>query len=83
MTRAKLRRWHIWLGWAAAIPVLIWVISGLVMVARPIEEVRGSGLLREGEPLRVLGTPVPPSIAGVSVEIAHTRAACAGAAMGG
>lgn len=37
MNRAKLRRWHIWLGWAAAIPVLVWIISGLVMVARPTE----------------------------------------------
>jgi uncharacterized iron-regulated membrane protein len=65
MNRAKLRRWHIWLGWAAAIPVLVWVISGLVMVARPIEEVRGSGLLRDAQPVRITGTPIPPSISGV------------------
>jgi hypothetical protein len=68
MNRTKLRRWHTWLGWAAAIPVLIWVISGLVMVSRPIEEVRGSGLLREAEPVRVVGTPIPPSIAGVPLK---------------
>lgn len=35
-------RWHIWLGWAAAIPLLLWTVSGLVMVIRPLEEVRGT-----------------------------------------
>lgn len=65
MNRAKLRRWHIWLGWAAAIPVLVWVISGLFMVARPIEDVRGSGLLRDPKPTQLAGTPIPPSLAGV------------------
>jgi hypothetical protein len=63
--RAKLRRWHIRLGWVAAIPVLLWVISGLVMVARPIEEVRGEGLLRDAQPVRLVGTPIPPLISGV------------------
>ena len=41
ISRSKLRRWHIWLAWIAAIPLLFWTVSGLVMVARPIEEVRG------------------------------------------
>ena len=63
--RTKLRRWHIWLGWVAAIPVLLWVISGLIMVARPIEEVRGAGLLREAGPVRLAGPPTPPLVAGV------------------
>jgi hypothetical protein len=39
-----LARWHIWLGWAVAIPLLLWCASGLLMVARPIEEVRGEHL---------------------------------------
>ncbi|MCE2842943.1 MAG: hypothetical protein LW689_09350, partial [Novosphingobium sp.] len=37
-------RWHIWLGWLVAVPLLFWTVSGLVMVARPIEEVRGHTL---------------------------------------
>lgn len=37
-------KWHIWLGWAAAVPLLMWTLSGLVMVARPIDEVRGTHL---------------------------------------
>jgi hypothetical protein len=63
--RSKLRRWHIWLAWIAAIPVLLWIVSGLVMVARPIEEVRGEGLLKPATPMRLVGTPIPPLLAGV------------------
>jgi len=63
--RGKYRRWHIWLAWVAAIPILLWVISGLLMVARPIEEVRGAGLLDEPAPIRLIGPPIPPLIAGV------------------
>jgi len=63
--RSKLRRWHIWLAWVAAIPVLLWTISGLIMVARPIEEVRGENLLRPAGTMRLVGTPIPPRIAGV------------------
>ena len=63
--RTQYRRWHIWLGWVAAIPVLLWVVSGLIMVARPIEDVRGSGLLREADPVRLAGPPIPPLVAGV------------------
>ena len=63
--RVQFRRWHIWLGWVAAIPMLLGVVSGLIMVARPIEDVRGSGLLREAEPIRLAGTPIPPMVAGV------------------
>ncbi len=39
-----LGRLHIWIGWLVGIPLLIWTISGLVMVSRPIEEVRGNHL---------------------------------------
>jgi hypothetical protein len=65
--RGKYRRWHIWLAWGAAIPILLWVISGLIMVARPIEEVRGEGLLSDPPPIRLAGPPIPPLIAGVPV----------------
>ncbi len=37
-------RWHIWLGWVVGLPVLMWTVTGLWMVARPIEEVRGEHL---------------------------------------
>ena len=40
-------RWHIWLGWLVGIPLLLWTVSGLVMVAKPIEEVRGTDLRLE------------------------------------
>ncbi|QLC25110.1 hypothetical protein HFP57_08785 [Parasphingopyxis algicola] len=42
--RPTLTKWHIWLGWLAGVPLLLWTISGLFMVARPIEEVRGTHL---------------------------------------
>ena len=63
--RSRFRRWHIWIAWVAAIPVLLWIVSGLVMVVRPIEEVRGEELLKSAAPMRLVGTPVPPQIAGV------------------
>ena len=39
-----LARWHIRLAWVLAVPLLLWTLSGLVMVARPIDEVRGENL---------------------------------------
>lgn len=66
--RSRNRRWHIWLAWVAAIPILLWTISGLIMVARPIEEVRGEGLLNDPAPIRMLGPPIPPLISGVAVQ---------------
>ena len=65
--RGKYRRWHIWLAWVAALPILLWVVSGLIMVARPIEEVRGTALLRDPSPIRLDGPPVPPLVAGVQL----------------
>jgi uncharacterized iron-regulated membrane protein len=60
--RLSLRKYHIWLGWIIGLPLLAWTVSGLVMVARPIEHVRGENLI--GEPPRLAtGTrPVPPPI---------------------
>jgi hypothetical protein len=40
----KLARWHIRLGWLVGVPLLLWTLSGLIMVARPIDEVRGNHL---------------------------------------
>mgnify|MGYP000032374607 FL=1 len=45
----RFAKWHIWLGWLVAVPLLMWTISGLVMVSRPIEEVRGNHLREEVE----------------------------------
>lgn len=63
--RSRLRRWHVWLGWLVGIPVLLWVASGLFMVSRPMEEVRGEHLVRKPAPIRLDGPAVPPAIAGV------------------
>ncbi|WP_229658423.1 PepSY domain-containing protein [Tsuneonella deserti] len=52
----RFARWHIWLAWLTAIPVLIWTVSGLVMVARPIETVRGQDLRIEERALPLPGT---------------------------
>jgi len=41
---ARYARWHIWLGWLVGVPLLLWTISGVAMIARPIEEVRGEHL---------------------------------------
>jgi uncharacterized iron-regulated membrane protein len=60
--RQRLRRWHIWLGWIVGLPFLAWTVSGLVMVARPIETVRGEGLIAEAPALPAGLAPVPPAI---------------------
>ncbi|WP_417620640.1 PepSY domain-containing protein [Parasphingorhabdus sp.] len=43
----KLMRWHVWLGWLIGVPVILWTATGLFMVARPIEQVRGTHLRAE------------------------------------
>lgn len=45
-----LAKWHIWLGWLTGVPLVLWCLSGLVMVAKPIDEVRGTDLRREIAP---------------------------------
>ncbi|HEY0026652.1 MAG TPA: hypothetical protein VGC35_02165 [Allosphingosinicella sp.] len=62
LLRRNLRRWHIWLGWVIGIPFLLWTVTGLVMVAKPIGEVRGEGLLGEAPALPSGLVPVPPAI---------------------
>ena len=40
----RFARWHIWLGWLVGVPVLMWTVTGLVMIAKPLDEVRGEAL---------------------------------------
>ncbi len=50
--RRAFYRLHLWLGWLIGVPLLLWTVSGLWMVARPIEEVRGVHL--KAEPARLV-----------------------------
>lgn len=45
-----LAQWHIWLGWLVGVPIVMWLATGLLMVSRPIEEVRGEHLRRDLPP---------------------------------
>lgn len=49
-----LARWHIWLGWLVGVPIAMWLATGLFMVSRPIEEVRGDHLRVKPAPIPVL-----------------------------
>jgi hypothetical protein len=67
--RHNLRRWHIRLGWLIGLPMLFWTLSGVVMVWKPIEEVRGTDLLAEPAPVRMTSPPLaPPQVAGMPIE---------------
>ena len=57
--RRSLFRYHVWLGWLVGVPLLLWTVSGLVMVARPIETVRGSDLKLERPPALLTPDAVP------------------------
>lgn len=46
-----LAKWHIWLGWLVGVPIVMWLGTGLLMVSRPIEEVRGEHLRIAAEPV--------------------------------
>ena len=43
----RFAKWHIWLGWLVGFPILMWTVTGVVMVIKPIEEVRGNHLRKE------------------------------------
>lgn len=64
--RTLLRRWHLWLGWIVGLPILFWVVSGLVMVVRPIEDVRGTALLASPPPLQLRTAAQVPSLNGIA-----------------
>ena len=49
----RFARWHIWLGWVVGLPILMWTVTGLVMIARPLEEVRGDDLRHPAAPLAI------------------------------
>ena len=61
-------RLHIWLGWAVAIPLILWTVSGLWMVARPIEEVRGEHLRSTPVPLAFSGAAQWPDTGGKTLK---------------
>ena len=60
--RSSLRRYHIWLGWLIGVPMLLWTVSGVLMVVKPIEEVRGEALLSDARPVRMATPPVAPAL---------------------
>jgi PepSY-associated TM region len=62
--RQALRRYHIWLGWLIGVPMLFWTLSGVVMVWKPIEEVRGTALLADPAPFELTSTPIAPRVEG-------------------
>ncbi|WP_246202944.1 PepSY domain-containing protein [Sphingomonas lacunae] len=68
ITMRRLARWHIWLGWLIGVPLLLWTFSGLWMVARPIEEVRGTDLRSEPARLPAITAPVLPATEARPVE---------------
>jgi uncharacterized iron-regulated membrane protein len=80
-TMRRLARWHIWLGWLVAIPLLLWTVSGLIMVARPIDEVRGT-TMRINAPEQALPAnftpalpflaPGQPSVAAYTLSMRHS-----------
>ncbi len=65
----KFARWHIWLGWVVGVPVVMWTVTGLFMVSRPIEQVRGNDLMVE-QPTKAL----PPDMKiGVTLPASPTK----------
>ncbi len=60
-----LARWHIWLGWLIAVPLIMWTLTGLLMVWQPIEEVRGNHL-RQATPMVAL-----PADAEIAVDVSQ------------
>jgi hypothetical protein len=67
MQYRSLHKWHIWLGWLVGVPLILWTASGLFMVMRPIEEVRGEHL-RKGPLMLTATAPVAPLLGPRPVE---------------
>lgn len=69
-------KWHIWLGWLVGVPIVMWTATGLFMVARPIEEVRGEHLRL---PVKAAPLVLPGSaIAGEDANLEEIRVRMAG-----
>ena len=58
----RFARWHVWLGWLVGFPILMWTATGLFMVARPIEEVRGDHLRAPHAAIDPVGIVFPKTI---------------------
>jgi hypothetical protein len=69
VTMRRLAKWHIWLGWLVGVPIAMWLATGLLMVARPIEAVRGDHLRREA-PAEALAIP-GSTLAGAEANLAE------------
>lgn len=67
LSMRTLAKWHIWLGWLVGVPIVMWLASGLLMVSRPIEEVRGDHLrvTTETVPLVLQGSTLASPEAGL------------------
>lgn len=61
--RRTLRRIHLWLGWLVGVPILFWTLSGLIMVVRPIDQVRGTDRRAPPPTLSYPATLTPPKVA--------------------
>lgn len=68
ITMRSLAKWHVWLGWLVGVPIAMWLATGLFMVSRPIEEVRGEHLRRDvaPQPLAIPGS----TLAGAEAKLA-------------
>lgn len=66
--RRRLFRLHVWLGWIVAVPLLLWIVTGLWMAARPIEEVRGEHLRARAVPVAAGGIVSWPDTRGKTMK---------------
>ena len=62
--RSLLRRYHIWLGWLIGVPMLFWTLSGVVMVWKTNDEVRGVALLSDPAPFTLAAPLIVPRVEG-------------------
>lgn len=74
VTMRKLAKWHIWLGWLVGVPIAMWLATGLFMVARPIEAVRGDHLRRAVPAQQALAIPAS-TLAGAEANLAEMHVA--------
>lgn len=65
--RHALRRIHIWLGWIVGIPLLIWAVTGALMVVTPFHKVRGNDMLAPPASVAMATPPIVPAVEGREV----------------